>query len=134
MDSTSKLTFRFVDLLGIVVWIQSIDEGEHQAHAAAMVFFGTHNPQPMEFFKTTSKQIQIGIVKINEAKERFVNSALEAAMRQSKKLDPCVLVVQIGTLQMDNPPANQAYIIGTFFRGPEPYLVIPQPGTQIVLE
>ncbi|TET14620.1 MAG: hypothetical protein E3J81_06340 [Dehalococcoidia bacterium] len=134
MDSASKLTFRYDDLLGIIVWIQSVGEVKPEEHAAAMKFFGTHNPQPIALFKTSPKRIQVGIAKINKPKEQFVDSALKAATRQAQKLEPCVLVVQHGSLQTDDPSTNQAYMIGSFFRGPKTTVVVPQPGTQIVLE
>lgn len=132
---SSKLTLRYDDLLGIIVWIQAPGEVRPEDHPAAMKFFETHNPQAVDFFKWhRSKHIQIGVVKINKPKDEFVNCALEAAMRQGKQLDPCVLIVQQGSIQTDDLSLNQAYVMGSFFHGPKTALVIPQPGTWIILE
>lgn len=132
---SSKLTLRYDDLLGIIVWIQAPSEVCPEEHPAAMKFFKTHNPQAIDFIKThRSKRIQIGVEKIDKPKDEFVKYAVEDAVRQAKQLDPCVLIVQHGSIQTDDLSVNQSYVIGSFFHGLKSSLVIPQPGTQIVLE
>ena len=136
-DSTNRLNLRLNDLLGIIVWLQTVGDVKKEQYAAAMHFFLTRNPQSAELLqtiKTNPKHIQVGIVEIDKPKDQFIADAIEAANKQAKKLDPCVLVVQQGLLQTANLPINHFYVMGSFFVGPKSTTVIPQPSTQIVLE
>jgi hypothetical protein len=134
MTTSSRLTFKLKTLLGIIVWIQSADDVKREEHPAAIKFFCSHNPQSIDLFKASHQQIQLGVVKVNLPKERFVDSAIKAAIEQSKNLDPCILVIQQGNLEIDNPSEKHLYLICSFFRAQKASIVLPQPRTQIILE
>lgn len=91
-----------------------------EQHAAAMEFFGAHNPQPRELLKTNPKRIKVGIVKIDKPKDQFVDLFLKAATRQLKDLGASILVVQQGSVEMDDPSTTKFYLIGALLADQSP--------------
>ena len=133
-DSSDNLKFRCDDLMGVLVWIQTPGEVQPDTHAAVMKFFGEHNPQAIEILRKATGQIQVGVIKMDKPKDQFENAALEAASKQAKKLDPCVFVLQQGSLKTDDLSVDCRYMLFSFFHGAKTMLVLPQPKTQIILE
>jgi len=133
-NNSDNLKFRCNDLMGVLVWIQTPGEVQPDTHAAAMKFFGEHNPQAIKILKKATGQIQVGVIKIDKSKDQFEDTALEAASKQAKNLEPCVFVVQQGFLKTEDLSVDCRYLLCSFFRGAKTMLVLPQPKTQIILE
>lgn len=134
-DSDSyRLKMRYDNLLGVIVWIQAPGNVSPDAHAAAMEFYKTHNPQILDFLtEHASKTIQIGVVKLDLPTDEFESTALKAATEQSKRLSPCAVVMQFGNLRSDDGLIDRRYLLASFFQNKEDTVLFPQSRTQIIL-
>jgi hypothetical protein len=130
------IKLRSSDLLGVLAWMQSPKQVMADEHGAVMKIFGEHNPQAIETLRktTVSRQIQVGIIKIDMPQDPFEGAALKAATEQADKLDPCVLVIQPGFLRNVDGTSNYRYLLCSFFRAEKTTMILALPPRQIILD